>query len=281
MRISAYLGVVCLSTAALLAQSADSFTQFTVESVLDLNQLTASTNLSLSQSVVDSVQGGGSELRQQVTYDPSQKLLHVTGFEAAAGSPLPTASIAISSTLWAFDVRVDDITLNNGQSNSVVMTGTFLTGQSPFEGIAPTNAVVSFTFVSNGGDADFQGISVSLVGAGATFAASGKGKVGVTKATVTAVASPRGAVVTSLDFTLDGRKSTSSAGGALVYKWQFLPAAGQTAQFTGDDSAVLKVSLQPGDPFVYGDYTFRLTVTSSTGASASDTVTITVVNPNE
>jgi hypothetical protein len=120
---------------------------------------------------------------------------------------------------------------------------------------------------------------VSLVGSGATFAATGKGRIGVDKAGVTAVASPRGAVVTSLLFTLDGRRSTTSVSGGLTYQWQFLPAAGQVVQFTGDNTAVLQVSLQEGNPFVYGDYTFRLTVKNPAGVRASDTVTVSVVNP--
>lgn len=281
MRLFVRLGAVCLLATAMFAQSTTSLSQFTAESVLNIDQLTASSTLTLSQSVIDAAEAGAIELRQQVTYDPDQKIVHVVGFQVAPGAPLPTEGVQTASTLWAFDVRIDEILMNQGQANGVVMTGVYLNGASPFENAAPSSAVISFTYTSGASDASFQGISVSLVGAGATFAASGKGVIGVKKPAVTAVASPHGASVSSLNFTLDGSKSSSAAGGPLTYQWQFLPASGQTAMLVGDNTANLQVNLPPGDPFVYGDYTFRLTVTNAAGVSASDTVTISVVNPNE
>lgn len=281
MHLSARLGAMCLLATAMFAQSSATLSQFTAESVLNIDQWTASSTLTLSQAVIDAAEAGAIELRQQVTCDPEQKIAHVVGFQVAPGALLPTEGVQTASTLWAFDVRIDEILKNQGQANGVVMTGVYRNGGSPFEGVTPSSAVISFTYTSGASDASFQGISVSLVRAGATFAASGKGLIGVKKPAVTAVASPRGASVGSLIFTLDASKPSSASGNPLTYKWQFLPGSGQTAMLVGDNTANLQVSLLPGDPFVYGDYTFRLTVTNAAGVSASDTVTISVMNPNQ
>ena len=254
---------------ALFAQD---LSQFTAESRLATDQVQ-----SISRSVLDSVEAGASELRQQISYDPAAKLARITGFEAASGAPLPTAVIPTSATLWAFDVRVDAVSVNN---DSVVMTGVFQNGDSPFGDSSPSSAVISFAYSDNNGVASFRGISVSLVGAGSTFASTGVGRIGVQRATVTAVAGPRGATVTGMQFVLDGRRSSTTSTGGLTYEWQFLPAAGQVAQLIGETSSVLTVSLQEGNPFVFGDYTFRLTVRNSAGATASDTVTVSVLNPS-
>jgi hypothetical protein len=254
---------------------------FTAESRLAVSQFQTSAALSIPENVLQSAEVGASEIRQRIAYDPAQKLIHVVGFESPVDAPIPTEYVSTASTLWSFDMRVDSVTTNEGTANVVVIAGSYLAGSSPFSGNVPSTAVVSFAYTESASETSFRAISVSLVGSGTTFASAGTGRIGVARAAVSAVASPRGATITAMQFTLDGRRSSSTAPGALTYEWQFLSAAGQVVQLTGERSSVLTVALQEGNPFVYGDYTFRLTVRNASGVSASDTVTVSVVNPSE
>ena len=87
----------------------------------------------------------------------------------------------------------------------------------------------------------------------------------------TASAGPKNVTTTSRQFTLDGTASTSADGEPLTYLWsipqgQGYPSAAIFQQTTA--TPVVQFSR------ARGVYTFKLTVTDSTGALASDQVTV-------
>ena len=84
-----------------------------------------------------------------------------------------------------------------------------------------------------------------------------------------AVAGPKNLTETALSITLDGTKSTSADGKPLAYSWT-MAAGGPVAVILGGATATPSVQFSQGR----GGYTFVLTVTDSTGATASDTVTV-------
>ena len=87
--------------------------------------------------------------------------------------------------------------------------------------------------------------------------------------TTTAVAGPKNAVALGRQFQLDGTKSTSADGKALTYLWT-IPYGSPAASIQGGTTATPTVQLGSGR----GIYTFLLTVTDSSGKTATDTVTV-------
>lgn len=88
-------------------------------------------------------------------------------------------------------------------------------------------------------------------------------------ATTTAVAEPESATVMSSQINLDGTKSTSADGQPLTYRWTNVPGT--------PPAAIIRASTAtPTVQFSTGPvtYKFELTVTDSTGKTATDTVTI-------
>jgi hypothetical protein len=88
-------------------------------------------------------------------------------------------------------------------------------------------------------------------------------------ATTTALAGPKGQTVLAKQVQLDGTKSTSVDGSALRYAWT-LAQGSPSAAILGGNTATPTVQLGGGR----GTYTFQLTVTDSTGATAMDTIVV-------
>jgi phospholipase C len=100
--------------------------------------------------------------------------------------------------------------------------------------------------------------------------ASGNGG-GTTLTFVTAaVANPKNATVTQKQYQLDGTASTSVDGKPLTYQWTVQPGS-PTAAILGANTATPTVQFEHGQ----GTYIFLLTVTDSSGKTATDMATIT------
>ena len=85
----------------------------------------------------------------------------------------------------------------------------------------------------------------------------------------TAVANPKNATVTSRSIQLDGSQSTSADGKPLTYLWT-IPQGSPVAAILGGTTATPSVQFPQGRVM----YTFQLTVTDSTGKSATDLATV-------
>ncbi|HLI86372.1 MAG TPA: alkaline phosphatase family protein [Bryobacteraceae bacterium] len=96
---------------------------------------------------------------------------------------------------------------------------------------------------------------------------------GTTAGVTKAVANPKNAVTTSLTMTLDASSSTSYDGGSLSYQWTLGPGS-PSATISGANTVNPTVTFPPGG---LGTYTFVLTVTDSSGATSTDTTSITLV----
>jgi phospholipase C len=102
-----------------------------------------------------------------------------------------------------------------------------------------------------------------------TTSPSGGGGVG---STTKAVANPKNLLTSVISVTLDGTKSISATPQPLTYSWTAAPNTPAT-QITGGTTATPNVYLLGGP----GVYTFILTVTDSTGATATDTATVNLI----
>jgi probable HAF family extracellular repeat protein len=83
-----------------------------------------------------------------------------------------------------------------------------------------------------------------------------------------ASASPKNVTVTASEITLDGTASTSANGKPLIYQWT-IPQGSPSAAILQGNTATPTVQFG-----VRGVYTFQLTVTDSTGTSATDFATV-------
>ena len=88
-------------------------------------------------------------------------------------------------------------------------------------------------------------------------------------AVTTAVASPKNTTVTARQIALDGTASISGDGKPLTYQWS-IPQGSPSASILQGSTAT--PSVQFGQSHVV--YTFLLTVTDSTGKTATDMVAI-------
>lgn len=97
-------------------------------------------------------------------------------------------------------------------------------------------------------------------------------KYTITLPTPTAAsAGPKNATVTTRQFQLDGTQSTSADGKPLTYLWTIPQGQGSpSAAIQGANTATPTVQFG----LTRGIYTFQLTVTDSTGKSATDTVMV-------
>jgi hypothetical protein len=92
-------------------------------------------------------------------------------------------------------------------------------------------------------------------------------------ATTTAVAEPKNATVQAFQINLDGTKSSSANGQPLQYRWTTVQGSPSAAIMFGDTPNPI-VQFGVRGPV---EYKFQLTVTDSTGKTASDIVTINYV----
>ena len=90
----------------------------------------------------------------------------------------------------------------------------------------------------------------------------------VAPAKTTAIAGPKNATAISRETRLDGSMSTSSDGKPLTFQWT-IPQGSPSAAIYGGSSATPSVQFSQR-----GVYTFQLTVTDSTGKSATDLATV-------
>ena len=258
------------------------------ESAVPLANIEASQAASIVPNVLAAIQAGALEIRQSVQYDPAQAKLQFTGFLVAAGAPLPTPfSEQPLNLIWSYSAQVSRVQVTVKPRNSFAFGGTITAARvSPFGDLvgAPVTISASYVMPPNGGAVtQFGMVATSIAGTANVHSASGAGQAKIdvpTPFTVlpVAIAGPKGTLRTTAAFQLDGTQSSDPTGGAITYRWIFVPVSGQTVTLTGEMSATPGVILPDS---AYGDYQFVLMVINSAGLTSTDTVTIGYVAPDD
>lgn len=262
---------------------------FSAESAISPGQIDLAAGAALPSDVLAALQGGSLQLRQQLSYDPAQMTLQISGIlvPSATASPVPANTTGVQ-TLWSYSVALERVDLTTTPRQQLAFIGHIAAGQSKsalfgdLTGSIVTATASYTTPASSSAPATFQAITTSLAGAGAVFSSAGLGTLKivnpVTAQLPLAVAGPKGNQVTTPQFTLDGTQSTDPNGSPLTYSWVFVPAAGQAVTITGANTPTPSVTISDS-VFAYGEYTFQLTIVDAAGLTSSDTVTVEYVSP--
>jgi hypothetical protein len=287
---SIFSGLVALSTSfgqtTTTPTPAPSLTSFSIESIVPLTNIDSVTQANIPADVLASLQGGTLEIRQAVSYTSASSTLTVHGFLVQPGSPIPTPAGATGLTdVWNYTVAVTNVTISSKSMNAAILTGTINPNDvTPFGDISGTAVSFStgYTAPADGSAPTFTGVSTSVVGIASLFSKTGAGTLtsgssGGGSGTLTAVAGPKNAIITLDTFQLDGTQSTGN--GKLTFQWTFVPQFGQTATLSGANTATPTVTL-PDYAVAFGDYTFQLMVTDSTGATSMATAVISYDPPS-
>jgi probable HAF family extracellular repeat protein len=108
-----------------------------------------------------------------------------------------------------------------------------------------------------------------IVGIGVTSTGDVHGFLATPAPVTTATAGPKNSTVVGREITLDGTASISADDKPLTYQWS-IPQGSPSAGILHGNTATPSVQFSPAR----GVYTFQLTVTDSSGTSASDVVTV-------
>jgi phospholipase C len=131
-----------------------------------------------------------------------------------------------------------------------------------------------FNFTAAGAKALILDPATGKVTSGGTTSGGGGTGPGGSTLVTAAVANPKNATATQRQFQLDGTQSTSFDGKALTYQWS-IPTGSPQAVILFGNTATPSVQFNGGR----ATYTFLLTITDSSGKTATDMATVTYVGP--
>ncbi len=241
---------------------------------------------SLPPAVVVAVASGALEVRDQLTYNPSTKILTVQGFTAQPASPKPTPpnSIGNSSILTLYRVQVENVAFSCQPVASVLMTGRIIDNfpLTPYGDLIGAPIAIGFGYTTSQANSAPQvnNLTILVPGVAGLFSGSASGTLtfpalpvnppGTTGTTPTIVFSPGATQETAQrQLYLDASKSTDPNGLQLTYQWRQVNS-NISAGLSNGSTATPLVTLNGGK----GDYIFEVTVTNSKGVSATAQTTI-------
>jgi hypothetical protein len=253
--------------------------------------LTSSTVLppltNLPPSVLASIAGGALDLRMQTNYNPQGNLLTLTFFTVQTGSPSPTnlGTVNPASIFGGATIGVDRTYVT---SKAVMFVGTVASGSNTLVGsIQGLPASFSFAY-STDTPPKITNAMTLVAGTIVLFSPTATGTVNITQPTggsgtggtsgVTIVVSASGGnmpvgtnsfQVTTNQIVLDASKSTSTNAGPLTYSWALAPNSANANIIQGNTATpLIQLSVKQQT------YQFIVTVTDSTGATATATITV-------
>ena len=272
LRTAAAVLVFC---AAANAQTISTFRQ---EITVSPTAIHAATAPAIPANVFAAIAAGALEIRQAITYDANLKQLRVRTFTVAPQSPNPTPTAGQSNVVDDYIIDVTQ-TMFSTTPRSVVMIGTVsnVTTPSPV-GIVRGNTVIYSAGYTQGtnGAATFNNTTLTVPGVGVLFAPTSSGTLtflgdaapgtGTGTGGPTADAGPDLTAFT-VEIQLNGSKSSGAGGSAITYLWKNV---GKSASLRDATSATPIVQFGEG----FGEYEFELTVTNSSGQTATDRVKV-------
>ncbi len=254
-------------------------TAFNVERALTLTAFNTTLTPSIPTSVLPGIQSGALEIRESLNYSPQDSLLTVNLFTVQVGSQIPTPSTnAASTTFSTYAIKVDKVYGATTPSNTFMFVGTVATNSpvSPFGNLIGAPAAVAIGF-TNDTPPKINNAVTLIAGVAVEYSAAASGTltftgVPVGPPTTTGPTGPQivlnvpGAVTINM-VALDA-SGTTGGNPPLTYSWTVMTG---TASIASANKATAVATLLGG----FGQYTFQVTVTDSSGNTAQKTVTVT------
>jgi hypothetical protein len=266
---------------------AQTLNSLSMERVLVLSTALSSLPSNLPASVLASLASGALEVHEQTNYNPQGAILTSVFFLMPAGSIPPTNLGTVpSSNILAIVALTADKTYVT--SSAVQFVGLISQSSTPVFGT--TSYLASPASLSFGYTKDtppkIHDVVETVAGVGVIYTAAATGTFSITLPStgpggggatgitivVNGVTGATAAFQTTVNqLNLDASASTSTNAGALTYTWS-IPAGQPSASisFPGGNTAKAFVQLSSGKQ----KYTINLTVTDSTGATATTVITI-------
>jgi len=251
---------------------------FNVESALAVNQILATATPTLPPSVIAGISTTppALQIRQSIAFNSANQLLSLNLFTVQTGAVLPTpaGSLGSGAIFSTVGIKVDKIYTACTPNQSVLFVGTVATNSpvSPFGNLTGAPAVVSIG-LSTGTPPKITNLVTLIAGTVVEYSASAGGTVDFTVSSVTPPGTTGGptVVVKAPDLVafriVDLDASGSTGNGTLTYSWTVVAGAASVSNAT---SAKASGTILGGP----GIYTFRVTVTDSSGNVATKDINI-------
>lgn len=276
-----------LACAVVPAQTTIGIDAFTHEGTLPFANIGAAGQVNIPADVLASIQGRALEIRQNVQYFPSSRLLRVRHYLVAPSAPNPTPSGTQTATIEDYSAAITQV-IRTETPPSVALVGTIntVTGTSPFGFSQGLPFIYTFGYDAVSRPASgttaatstrFNNLTLVIPARVTTFIANSTGTLiftgsstGPGTGTGTGVTARAGSDFSTAasEISLDGSQSTSTNTGALTYRWR---AVSGPANLLDPTSARTRVQLGGN----FGTYLFELTVTDASGQTGTAQVRVT------
>ena len=271
IRLSLWLGLASV-LAAQNTNTAPTLQTLNVERVLDAKGVLTTLTPNVPPAIVAAVVAGAVELRESVTYNPTNQVLTVNEFSVQTGSAIPTTGNR--TVLSTVSINVDKVYSSLTPRPSLMLTGTIVANAppSPFGNLSGAPAALGIGYTRDD-PPKVTDMTLLVAGSAVEFTAAAEGTLAFAgpaappapdNAPKIVISSP--ATVFTRVADLDASSSTS-ANPPLTFLWSVVAG---NADIARPDQAKALAYLIGGK----GSYTFKLTVTDAKGNKSTQDVTI-------
>jgi hypothetical protein len=260
------------------------------ERSLTLNHVLTTASANIPPGLLAPLIGGALEVREQTNYNPQLNALTSTIFVVEPSAPSPTnlALVPPLSILGGATTSVDRIYITSKPVPAVQLAGTITQSSATlFGSFLGAPLAYSFGYTSDT-PPKIMNVVEAIAGLGVLYSSDASGTFTITQPPgggggggggmgITLVLTGPGGVSSSTNsfqtvgnlFALDASKTTSSNAGPLTFAWTPMPGY-PSVGISGGSTGTPTVQLSSG----FGTYKLGLTVTDSTGLTATATITI-------
>ena len=243
-----------------------------VERSLDVKSVLTTLTPNLPPLLVAGLLAGALELRESVSFNPTNQVLTLNEFSVQTGSPIPTTgNKSVFSTLT---INVDKVYSSLTPRPSLMLAGTVVTNTpvSPFGNLSGAPAALGIGYTTDN-PPKVTDTTLMVAGSAVEFSPSAQGTLafvqpptppGPTNAPQIIISSPTSVYTLVAD--LDASASTT-ANPPLTFLWTAVDGNSDIARA---NTAKALAYLIGGK----GSYTFKITVTDAKGNKSSQNVTI-------
>lgn len=286
--LSLAAGAQTTTTSATCTTPPTALTAFNVERPLTLSNVLTTLTPNAPANVLAAIQAGAQEVREQLIYNPQIGTVTSTVFLVAPGSPTPTpANTAAQNMVLTTTVQVSQVLAGCKPAPSFLLVGNVTTSPSSglFGSLAGAPAAISVGYTTDN-PPKINNVVEVIAGQIVAYSAAATGTLTFPSTPVTPPGSTgaikvvvkfQGGTIAQPNTTYQAPVSPflvdasgSSGNGALTFSFSNIPGHSPLAFVQTGTPGVVNVQFPTS-----GDYSIVVTVTDSTGASATQQFTLT------